>query len=61
MQPFGCMSSFDERESWAAKMWEHNGLCVGVSGRVPRELFARVGVWGLLNLRSLSVEQRQWA
>jgi hypothetical protein len=28
---------------------------VGVSGEVPTTLFAGVGVWGLLNLGSLSV------
>jgi hypothetical protein len=41
--------------SWIRSSWGHNGLCVGVSGGVPRVLFTGVGVWGLLNLDCLSV------
>jgi len=37
-------------ENWVARSLRHNGLCVGVSGRVPRELFASAGGVGSLKL-----------
>jgi hypothetical protein len=36
----------------------HQGLCVGVSAEVPRVVFTPARVWGLLNLRCLSIFQK---